>query len=194
MCGNCRYYSQKWVINVLCWLIISPIEAYICNKNQISTDENLSAMINMQIKSISHCDYMVEEKVENLHLLERKRDFIWNFCYMSSRCETWGWGFEQVTACRSCYIDAHCLYLKCPDTSDVRNWISTLPFYTNLFWFSHVHTGLDAEKRPLIKIENCLFEWNRWHSILPTFIPPPDLKEQGFEIGEYGTHLIFSWI
>ena len=56
----------------------------------------------------------------------------------------------------------------------------------------YVHTGLDAEKRPLIKIENCLFEWNRWHSILPTFIPPPDLKEQGFEIGEYETHLIFS--
>ena len=36
----------------------------------------------MQIKSISHCDYMVEEKVENLHLLERKKIL----CEISATC------------------------------------------------------------------------------------------------------------
>ena len=48
-----------------------------------------------------------------------------------------------------------------------------------------VITEIDASKRPKIKIENCLFEWNRWHNILPTFIPPSDLSDQGFDIGLY---------
>jgi len=39
-----------------------------------------------------------------------------------------------------------------------------------------------------IKIENCLFEWNGWHRASPpTFIPPSDLKEQGFNIGNVYT-------